>query len=462
MTAISRNSTTFLFRGASTAPLVGFRIIFGALMLFGILRFMSKGWVNELYIQPSFHFTYWGFGWVKPLPGEWMYVPFIAMVLASIGIILGFRYRLSAIVFFVGFTYVELLDKANYLNHYYFVSLVAFLMCWLPANAEFSVDAAMNPKVRRTEVPAWTILILQLQLGIVYLFAGIAKLESDWLLHAQPLRTWLQAYRDTPYIGSWFAAPWLAFLFSWFGCVYDLTIPFFLSWRKTRVIAYCVVVVFHIATWLLFPIGVFPWVMIFSTLIFFPASFHERWLGWLKRLTSWREPGVSQSFVSHRRRGVVLLLGIYFFLQVIIPFRYLFYPGNLFWTEEGFRFSWRVMLMHKEGYATFYIVDPKTNGSIQVRNEDYLSPVQVDQMSTQPDMILQFAHHLGEQFADTVIRYGTQRVHLQRPKIEAEVYVTLNGRPHQLYVSRKTNLMNKTYNLYHRSWLEPFTETSDR
>jgi len=430
-------------------------------MLFGTTRFLLKGWVNDLYIAPKFHFTYLGFGWVKPLPGEWMYLPFFLLILASIGVILGFRYRLSAILLFVCFTYIELLDKANYLNHYYFVSIMAFLLCWLPAHADFSIDAKMHPEIRRSAVPGWTILILQVQLGIVYCCAGIAKLESDWLFHAQPLRTWLQAFRDTPYIGSWFASAWLAFLFSWFGCIYDLTIPFFLSFRKTRPVAYFFVVVFHIATWLLFPIGVFPWVMIFSTLIFFPAPFHEKWIGFLKRITDWNsENKTGSTLIPQRKQLITWLIGSWLVFQVLVPFRYLLYPGNLFWTEEGFRFSWRVMLMHKDGYATFYVVDPKTSGSIQIRSEDYLTDSQIDQMATQPDMILQFAHHLGEQFRDTVITYGEQRVHLHRPAVEAEVFVTLNGRPNQLYISRKTNLMNETYTLKHRTWVEAFRDIS--
>lgn len=461
MTAISTRLNTFFFRGVSITPLVAFRIIFGSLMLFGIVRFISKGWVNELYIQPRFFFPYLGFEWITPLPGNWMYLPFIVMCVAAVGMIIGWRYRITAMTFFLCFTYVELLDKSNYLNHYYFVSLVSFLMCLVPANAAFSLDARANPAIRKTVVPAWTIRIIQLQLGIVYFFAGVAKLHTDWLFHAQPLRTWLQAYRDLPVIGSWFSAKWLAFAFSWFGCIYDLSIPFFLSFRRTRSFAYFFVIVFHIVTWMLFPIGVFPWVMIFSTLIFFPAAFHERWLAWVGRKT---EASLNENAISSRNflsKPIRSFLMLYLAVQILIPFRYALYPGNLFWTEEGFRFSWRVMLMHKEGYATFYVVDPKTQRSIQIHNEDYLSPVQTDQMATQPDMILQFAHHIGEIYQDTVLTYGSQSVHLRRPRVEAEVFVSLNGRPHMLYISRKTDLMHETYSLKHRKWLEPFKETDN-
>lgn len=463
MTAISHRIHNSLFRGVSIAPLVAFRVIFGALMLFGVVRFILKGWVQELYITPQFYFPYLGFEWIKPLPGDWMYIPFLLMVVAAIGILLGFRYRFSAVLFFVCFTYIELIDKSNYLNHYYFVSLVSFLLCWVPANACFSVDAHRNVSIRKHIVPAWTILIIQLQLGMVYFFAGVAKLNTDWLFHAQPLKIWLQAYRDMPYLGSLFASTWLAFAFSWFGCIYDLTIPFFLSFRKTRPYAYFFVIVFHIVTWMLFPIGVFPWVMIFSTLIFFSPKFHMRWINLLKKAFGKNRCEITEidRKVPKSTRTIAWVVGIYLAIQVLVPLRFMLYPGNLFWNEEGFRFSWRVMLMHKEGYATFYVVDPKTSNSIQIVNSDYLTPTQVDQMATQPDMILQFAHHLGRQFHDTIIQYGAQQVHLKDPKVEAEVFVSLNGRPHQLFISRKTNLLNESYSLKHRTWLETFHDTEN-
>jgi hypothetical protein len=353
---IRKRWSNFLFREVSITPLIAFRIVIGSLFLFSSVRFVFYGWVKQLYIDPPFHFSYLGFEWIRPLQGNWMYLPFIVLVIASLGIIFGAFYRISASLFFFAFTYIELLDKSYYLNHYYFVSLVAFLLIWLPANRQFSVDAKRNPSIQRNTIPQWPIFILRFQLGIVYCFAGIAKINSDWLLEAQPLRLWLQAFRDLPLVGNLLATSWVAFVFSWFSCFYDLTIPFFLSKSKTRNIAYFFVIAFHILTWLLFPIGVFPWVMIFSTLIFFPASFHEKWLNPLQKWFHWTST-ISAEPIS-KSRLIVACLSVFLIIQLLIPFRYLLYPNNLFWHEEGFRFSWRVMLMEKKGYATFYVEDP--------------------------------------------------------------------------------------------------------
>lgn len=441
----------------SIAPLIIFRIIFGALMLFGVLRFISKGWVHQLYIEPNYFFGYLGFEWVKPLEGNLMYLPFVLMVIAALGILVGCFYRFNAFLFFISFTYVELLDKSNYLNHYYFVSLMSFLMVLVPAHRRFSIDIWLNPKLRQHSTEQWHIGILKFQLAVVYIFAGIAKLNSDWLLEAQPLSTWLQAHHNIPVIGSFMQEKWLAYAFSWTGCIYDLFIVFFLLSNRFRPFAYFFVVVFHLVTWYLFPIGVFPWVMIFSTLIFFSPVTHEKILS---RLEKWFRKDESQTTIIQKTKSTSPLLRYFLIVfiaaQLLIPFRYVLYPGDLFWNEEGFRFSWRVMLMQKEGYATFYLHDKATGRESEINNADFLTRTQEDQMATQPDMILQYARLLKEHYNGKTLHYGDYKFKIDDPAIYARIYVSLNGRPSQLFVDKKHDLSELPYNLKHRNWIEPF------
>lgn len=444
------------FKETSIAPLVVFRIIFGALMLFGVSRFLYKGWVQQLYIDPQYYFGYLGFEWVKPLEGDLMYLPFYLMVIAALFMILGLFYRFSATLFFLCFTYVELLDKSNYLNHYYFVSLVSFLMIWLPANRYMALDCLIFPKIKQKTTAQWHIGILKFQLAIVYIFAGIAKLNSDWLFEAQPLKIWLQAHHNIPFFGQFLKESWTAYLFSWFGCIYDLFIVFFLLSNRFRPFAYFFVVFFHFITWYLFPIGVFPWVMIFSTLIFFSINFHERILNFLSAIfkVKRREESVQKPIL--KSKFVKGLLVVYISLQILLPFRYILYPGDLFWNEEGFRFSWRVMLMHKEGYTTFYLHDKKTGRESEIDNSKFLTQTQEDQMATQPDMILQYAQILKKHYDGKTLVYGKHTFEIKDPAIYAKIYVSLNGRPSQLFVDKKHDLSMLPYNLKHRNWLEPF------
>ena len=245
------------------------------MMLFSIIRFASFGWIDKLYIQPSFHFSYYGFRSVKPL-GNYTNLLFFICGLAALFVAIGYKYKIAILTFFLSFTYIELIDKTTYLNHYYFISVVSFILIFLPANATFSVDAYKNEKVRFQEVPRCTIDSIKLLLGIVYFYAGLAKLNSDWLIEAMPLKIWLPNQSNVPLIGNLFHQEWVQYAFSWSGALYDLAIPFLLLNKKTRNFAFFLVVIFHILTKVLFPIGVFPYVMIISTLIFFEASFHER------------------------------------------------------------------------------------------------------------------------------------------------------------------------------------------
>ena len=293
--AIDQNISKFSwFEKTSAAPLAVYRIGFGLLMLFSTIRFIANGWVTTQYIEPDFHFSYYGFEWVPYPTPNGIYLLFALMLIGAVLIMIGLFYRIGTIVFFLSFTYVELLDKANYLNHYYFVSLIAFLLIFIPANRYFSLDVKFGFAPCSKTCSKWHIKILQFQIAIVYIFAGIAKLESDWLLHAQPLKFWLHTAHHYPVIGPLLKQNWVAYTFAWFGCIYDLTIVYFLINKKTRTIAYLFVIIFHLTTWLLFPIGVFPWVMIMATLIFFSPPFHEKILNFLRLIFKWHEPRVTQ------------------------------------------------------------------------------------------------------------------------------------------------------------------------
>jgi len=437
------------------SPLVVFRIIFGLMMAASILRTVANGWVTELYVDPTYYFTYYGFDWVTPLGESGMYMLFTVVGVAALGIAFGAFYRFSAAIFFLGFTYIELIDKTNYLNHYYFVSLIAMLLIFLPAHLDFSVDAMRNPSIRRKFVPKWTINIIKFQLAVVYIFAGIAKLNYDWLMEAMPLNNWLKHQTELPIIGGMMKYDATAYAFSWFGAFYDLTIVFFLMWNRTRLWAYGAVVVFHVLTAIMFPIGMFPYVMILSTLIFFSADFHDKVLSLMGKLV--RRPRIASTSITSTLKSTKLRNAIviaYISLQILIPMRYLLYPGELFWTEQGYRFSWRVMLIEKAGTAQFFIETVDGTGHLVVDNMDYLSPQQEKMMSTQPDFILQYAHMLRDQYSDTVIVEGDNRYEIDVPVVRAQVYVRLHNHSQQM-VDQNCNLAAEKRGFPHKNWILP-------
>jgi hypothetical protein len=183
-------------------------------------------------------------------------------------------------------------------------------------------------------IPAWQIDSLKLMMGILYVYAGLAKVNSDWLLQALPLKIWLPARNDLFLIGPLFNITAIPYLFSWFGCLYDLSIPFLLLNPKTRPFAYLAVIIFHVLTAILFPIGMFPHIMMVAALIFFPASFHQKIINGIQKLLGRTKTEIQTETTLIGSRRIRILFMAFFTLQLILPFRYLAYPGELFWTEE--------------------------------------------------------------------------------------------------------------------------------
>ncbi|QJW90014.1 HTTM domain-containing protein [Spirosoma taeanense] len=441
----------YLHKTTSVTPLVVFRMIFGLMLLGSIIRFWSKGWIDELYIQPTFFFPFYGFEFIKPL-GSYTYWLFAICAVAALLVALGWYYRLAAITLFLSFTYIELIDKSTYLNHYYFTSLVCLLLIVLPAQVYFSVDAYKGRVKPGHQVPAWTIDSLKLLITILYVYAGLAKLNSDWLFHALPLRIWLPAHNDLPLVGFLLNEEWVAFVFSWIGCLYDLSIPFLLWYAPTRLLAYVAVVLFHGLTALLFPIGMFPYIMIVTGLLFFSPDFHQRVLN---RLAQWL--ALPQAFMESTRLSrytpptefcILILLLFFFVVQLLLPFRYLLYPGELFWSEQGYRFSWRVMLMEKAGYAQFTVKDDRGH-QVVVNNSTFLTPLQEKMMATQPDMLLQYAHLLRN-------HYAQQGFH--QPQVYVDSYVALNGRLGKPLVAPTINLARLEDSFAPKTWITPFDD----
>lgn len=444
----TKRLSKYLNESISIAPLIIFRIAFGTLMFVSIARFMLKGWVYNMYILPKMFFPYYGFEWVKPMPALGMYVVFALLLLSSLGILVGAFYRFSAILFFVLFTYVELLDKTNYLNHYYFISLVSFLMIVIPAGKNFSLDNKLFKRTELTEVPRFFILIIQLQLFTVYFFAGIAKINHAWLFEAQPLKIWLPAFSHLTIIGPFMEKEWIAYLFCWFGCIYDLVIGFLLFNRRTVTIAYVFVVVFHLATSLFFNIGMFPYIMITITIIFFKEAFHLRILSFLKNRIHYENNRESFGQTNYVPKFVNVFFVIYFVIQFFLPFRYLFYKGNLYWTEQGYRFSWRVMLMEKAGTAFFYIKDRTTGKETEVDNKNHLTYMQEKMMATQPDMMVDYAKYLKKEY---------EKKGFINPIVRAQSFVTLNGSGSREFIDSEIDLSAQSNTIFkNRDWVKSY------
>lgn len=433
-----------LFAPIDVASLVYYRIAFGLIALWECWRYYDHEWISRYYIQPEFFFKYYGFGWVHPWPGDGMYWHFAAMAVLAAMIVLGVFYRAAAVLYWLAFTYVFLLDQTQYLNHFYLISLLACLMIFVPANRAFSLDAWRKPSLRRDLVPAWGLYMLRAQMVIVYFFAGVAKINEDWL-HGWPLRMWLPERSHLPIVGPWFDELWVQMLMSYGGLLLDLLGGFLLLHRRTRLPVFIVFCGFHLMNAQLFGIGVFPWFSIATTLLFFRPDWPRRLL---LRVGVGRDAApMFEPVAPVIRRRALFLLGLYFAVQLALPLRHWLYPGNVAWTEEGHRFAWRMKLRSKTGYVDVLVTHPDTGLTEKIRLSRHLNRRQIRKMSVRPDMLLQFAHFLAE-----------EHEHEGRaPVVRARVVASVNGRGHQPLVDEAVDLARQPRDLFTKDWIEPLT-----
>lgn len=438
-----------LFEPSDIAILVYFRIIFGAIMLWEVFRYFEHDWIDKYWIEPTFHFTYYGFDWLRPWPGDGMYFHFIAIGILSVCIMIGFKYRISTILFFFAFSYMFLLEESRYLNHFYLISLVSFVMMFVPAHKALSFDSWWNKKIRTDFVPAWSLWLLRIQIGVTYFFGGVAKINEDWL-NGNPLRFWLADRADTfPILGQFFTEEWFVFFFAYSALLMDLVAVPFLLWKRSRIFAYGILVLFHVLNSQLFSLGIFPWFMIFATLIFFDPSWPRIFF---KKFKTARKPQIRVSSLTKNQKIVLSLFLIFIIFQVAMPLRHYAYPGNVSWTEEGHNFSWHMKLRDKDTtYIEFFATDPKTGETWSIDHYEDLTERQVSKMSTRPHMILQYSHFIAENLREE----GYDDI-----EIRVKVISSLNGRESQSLIDPNVNLAEHPVTILPKSWIVPLEKNS--
>ena len=441
--------------GASVAVV---RIALGLLLAAEALNYLATDWIAVSFLDPDYHFTWGLVDWIRPWPGIGMYVHFAILGVLALCLAAGVAHRVVAPLVVVGFGYVFLVDKAEYLNHFYAALLLLALIAAAPSDRALSVTALRHPDQPRT-VPAWAVWMLRFQLGVVYFYAGIAKLNGDWFA-GEPMGIWLAERSDLALVGPLLEASWAGLAFSWGGLAFDLLIVPLLLWRRTRLFAYCLAVAFHVTNWIVFDIGIFPPMMIAATTVFFAPDWPRR--VWSRaRRTAPRLRGAARPASQPAGAGpdavpgerpprwtsglLVPALATWIAIQLLVPLRHHLYPGLVHWTEEGHRFSWHMKLRDKRGQARFYGVDRRTGERRRLDPLELITRRQYLQASVRPDMLVQLAHHLGER----------EREAGRDVEVRVEAVVSLNGRPARHIVDPDRDLSAVPRTIRAADWIAP-------
>jgi hypothetical protein len=449
-----------LFDPIDIASVAVFRIALGLLLFRDMFLLLSSDGIKSYYLDPPYLFPFFGFEFLRPLPGNGMYLLFIVLMVCTLLITLGLFYRVAMAIFVAGFTYIFLLEQALYLNHFYFAGLLGFLMIFVPAARGWSLDALIAGRSQDARIPTWSLWILRAQMEVMLLYAGIVKLNPDWL-QGEPLGKWLAQSADLPIVGPWLLNDTIVLMGAWGSAFLHLIGAVMLLFKSTRIYAFVLYCCFHLSNAVFFDIGIFPWLTIAATTLFFdpdwPKVVWRKVTGYLRlspsspiaapsggSVQSWSIPSPAM------RMTIVSLLLAWIAVQILVPNRHLLWPGYTGWTEQGYYFSWQMMLRQKMARAVYYVRDPDTNREWIVDPRHYLRPMQVNFLVKRPEMMRQFAHYLEREWAT---RYGTR-------DIEVRVFTaaSLNGRRAQTMIDPTRDLTKIGYSLANSNWILPLKE----
>ncbi|WP_179318521.1 HTTM domain-containing protein [Winogradskyella helgolandensis] len=430
----------FLFKHIDNSGLIVFRIIFGLLCFLEAVGAIFTGWIRRTLIEPEFTFSFIGFEWLQPLPGDWMYAYYAVMGIFGLFIMLGYKYRLSVLMFAVMWTGTYLMQKSSYNNHYYLLMLLSFLMVFFPANRYASIDVNLNPALKSNSMPSWCKWFFVLQLFILYTYASAAKFYPDWL-DGSVMKILMRSKADFYVVGELLQQKTVHYILSYGGILFDgLIIPLLLI-KRTRKYAFFASIFFHLFNSFIFHIGIFPYMSLAFSLFFFePKTIKNIFL---KRKDYY---DADEVIIPKYNTVLLALFSIYFIIQIALPLRHHFFKDDVLWTEEGHRLSWRMMLRAKSGRTTYKVFNANTNDPIPIKLNDYLTKKQQRGAQTKPDIIWQFAQHLKKDFATKGIPI----------KVYVNSYVRVNGKPSKQLIDPKVDLANEKWQHFkHHDWILP-------
>mmetsp|Transcript_14601 Transcript_14601/g.36161 ORF Transcript_14601/g.36161 Transcript_14601/m.36161 type:complete len:618 (+) Transcript_14601:159-2012(+) len=492
------------------------RVLWGLVMWHDIYRFMASDYahIRHHITNNQFNFPYYYFEWVPHVSLEWWRIIMPILFLAGAGITFGFFYRLSCIVFFFGFALYYLQEASLYLNHNYLICCMLFIFLFIPAGNYFSVDAWLGRVERKPTIPRWAPMLLRLVESNVYVWAGIAKMNYDWMVLAEPLTHWLPK-RHRLYQGKWpapfadifdFLITWqgTAYFMSWVGMAYDTFLPvLFFGGGIWRVMGFAMSVVFHGTNKLIFDIGVFPQFALALSFIFFEYDWPLRFLRLIKSFGAPTNAGAGgnrrrggrgggggvlaslakaqaisateivptkyrdrKTPLTLSEKGIVALCVFVLAQQVLAPFRaYVVYPGDVTWNELGHKYSWRMKLRDKAGFVQCALhlpvpanatdedpITPPTYEWRRVNSAKILNRKQNSQFAGRPLMIHQFAHYLADKH---VRRARKKNEDTERPAVHCLSIAAVNFRHPQFLIDPRVDLASIPVGKYQEKWIVP-------
>eukprot|EP00210_Caulerpa_lentillifera_P004769 g4553.t1 len=429
----------------------------------------------QLFLSSAYTFPYPGVSWIHPVAPFLGNLLLVICFLSSVALGVGFMTRVASIVNFLVFGYLFHLCQSNYNNHYVLMCHINFVGCFINWNTWGSVDAYFRKKKAKTKtldctIPYWHLLLMQLLFCVPYFFGGIAKMNHDWLFRSQPLIDWFSRKE-----GFFYRQWWFTWFISWSGMCYDLSISFLLMYPPTRyIMGFPGAIFFNFCNKLMFNIGVFPFAMIASLVLFLSPDWpHQLWEILINNSDSRAgngaakeekiEPSDDEDKYKEKKQKtwhkwyVLIFVCSFLTFHSIYPLRHFFlFKGNPSWTEEGHIGAWHMKLRSKHG--TVILEMEEMDGRIThllPRFDPYVTSHQKSKVLSRPYVLL---HYIG--------RLQTFFEEANRPlkAVRIQSCLSLNVNPHKELFVPTANILEYVgkYEMVTTTaigkWMYPFEE----
>lgn len=430
------------------SPLIIFRIFFGFLFACESFGAIITGWVriNLVDVKLTFSHIYMDFLQVL-VGGPQMYVYFALMGCVSLAVMLGYRYRLSIVLLTLLWAGAYYIQKTSYNNHYYLLLVICFYMCFLPANRYASLDVKSGRVKEELAMPVYYSWIFILQVSILYIYGTIAKFYPDWL-DGTFTQIMYQGANIPEAFKDFVTQKWFYIAIAYLGILFDGLIVPMLLWKRTRTLALVASLIFHLFNSVTLQIGIFPYFALSFAVFFYPPDQMRRVFFKKKPTFVVSEDYTRQVLQNSLSKGAVAVLSIFMIFQLLLPLRQHVVKGDILWTDEAHRLSWRMMLRSRGGYTNFIVKNKQTGERSFYPLETVLTTKQKARLNT-PDMIWQMSQYIKKEYEAKGVEVS----------VFVDSWVSINGREYSQFVNPEVDFATVKWDYFkHADWIleKPF------
>lgn len=272
----------FFYSQTDATALCLFRIMFGFFLFLNGISLVEDfdAWfgIGANALVPLYDsFSYYNdtriniFKWLSPTELSAWFV-LLTYILTSLGIMIGFKTRISTIICFILMVSLQNRNYAILNSGDTIMRCMLFLMMFAPIHVKYSVDAYLREKdgmPYSTNVPILTLRLMQLQFSLVYLATTLFKLKGyDWVDGTAVYYTSRLVNFQRVVLPFIFDFPSFVKFATWSALFIEFAMGTLVWVKELRIWVLLAGILLHLGIEVSMSIGFFEWVMIAGYMLF--------------------------------------------------------------------------------------------------------------------------------------------------------------------------------------------------